>query len=198
MVDEAHNLVERARTMYSADICKEDFLELKKQIKPYHTGLEKYIDRCNKELLALKKEHDENDIPEKTGAFSMALSRLHSAMSNFLEDHEESPVRKEILEFYFLAGRYLDVNERIDDNYVTYTKMEEDGRFCIRQFCVDPSTRLKECMDQGISAVLFSATFLPIQYYKRLLGGESTDYEVYAKSTFDENSSMLILSISSV
>ncbi len=193
LIDEAHNLVERGREMFSAQMVKEDFLELKKQIKPYHTGLEKYIDRCNKELLALKKEHDENDIPEKTGAFALALSRLHSAISTYLEDHEESPVRKEILDFYFLAGRYLDVNERIDENYVTYTKMEADGRFCIRQFCVDPSMRLKECMDQGISAVLFSATFLPIQYYKQLLGGTAEDFEVYAKTAFSPDQLRIVI-----
>ena len=184
LIDEAHNLVERGREMFSAQMVKEDFLELKKQIKPYHTGLEKYIERCNKELLTLKKEHDENDIPEKPGSFAMALSRLHSAINTYLEEHEESPVRREILEFYFMAGRYLDVNERIDENYVTYTRMEDDGKFVIRQFCVDPSERLKECMNQGVASILFSATFLPIQYYKQLLGGTQEDFEVYAKTAF--------------
>ncbi len=193
LIDEAHNLVERGREMFSAQMVKEDFLELKKQVKPYHTGLEKYIDRCNKELLVLKKEHDENDIPEKTGSFAMALSRLHSAINSYLEEHEDCPVRREILEFYFMAGRYLDVNERIDENYITYTKMEDDGRFCIRQFCVDPSERLKECMDQGISSILFSATFLPIQYYKQLLGGTEQDFEVYAKTAFSSRQLHLMI-----
>ncbi len=193
LIDEAHNLVERGREMFSAQMVKEDFLELKKTVKPYHTGLEKYIDRCNKELLVLKKEYDETDIPEKTGSFAMALSRLHSAINTYLEEHEDSPVRREILEFYFMAGRYLDVNERIDENYVTYTKMEEDGRFCIRQFCVDPSERLKECMDRGVSSVLFSATFLPIQYYKQLLGGTPEDFEVYAKTAFSPSQLHLVI-----
>jgi len=49
----------------------------------------------------------------------------------------------------------------------------------IKLFCVDPSTNLKECLQRGRSSILFSATFLPIQYYKGLLGGEETDYEVY-------------------
>lgn len=184
LIDEAHNLVERGREMFSAQIVKEDVLSLKKLIKPYHTGLEKYIDRCNRELLELKKQHDISDIPEKTGGFATALSRLHGAINTYLEEHEECPVRKEILDFYFQAGRYLDVNERIDENYITYTKMQEDGSFCIRQFCVAPSERLKECMDRGVSAILFSATFLPIRYYKQLLGGTQEDFEVYAKTAF--------------
>ncbi len=184
LIDEAHNLVERGREMYSAQMVKEDFLALKKLIKPYHTKLEKYIDRCNKELLSLKKQMDYDDIPETTGAFAAQLTRLHGAINTYLDEHEESPVREELLEFYFQAGRYLDVNERLDENYITYTKMQEDGSFCIRQFCVNPSARLKECMEGGVASVLFSATFLPIQYYKELLGGTAQDFEVYAKTTF--------------
>ena len=193
LIDEAHNLVERGREMYSAQMVKEDFLELKKLLKPHHTGLEKYIDRCNKELLALKKQCDENDIPEMTGGFALALTRLHGAMNTYLEEHEDCPVRKEILDFYFQAGRYLDVNERIDENYITYTKLQEDGSFCIRQFCVDPSKRLGECMNQGIATMLFSATFLPIRYYKQLLGGTDEDFEVYAKTAFAPDQMKLLI-----
>ena len=40
-------------------------------------------------------------------------------------------------------------------------------------------------MQRGRSSILFSATLLPIQYYKKLLGGTKEDYEVYAKSTFN-------------
>lgn len=192
LVDEAHNLVERGREMYSAQIVKEDLLELKKLVKPYHTGLEKYIERCNKELLTLKKQHDLCDIPEMTGGFAMALTRLHSAMNTYLEEHEDCPVRKEILDFYFQAGRYLDVNERLDENYITYTKME-DGKFSIRQFCVDPSKRLAECMDRGVASVLFSATFLPIRYYKQLLGGTNEDFEVYAQTAFSPEQLRLLV-----
>lgn len=185
LVDEAHNLVERGREMYSAEMVKEDFLALKKEIKEYHTGLEKYIDRCNKELLHLKKRMDEEDDRSLSGGnFAMQLSRFHGAMNTYLEDHEDSPVRQAILTFYFQAGRYLDVNERLDDNYVTYTRLREDGSFCIKEFCVNPSERLKECLEQGVASVLFSATFLPIQYYKQLLGGTPEDFEVYARTTF--------------
>ncbi len=193
LIDEAHNLVERGREMYSAQMVKEDFLALKKLVKPYHTKLEKQIERCNKELLILKKMHDQSDLPQTPGAFAMALSRLHSAINTYLEDHEDCPVRKELLEFYFQAGRYLDVNEQIDENYITYTKMQDDGSFCIRQLCVDPSARLGECMEQGVASVLFSATFLPIQYYKQLLGGTAEDFEVYARTAFSPEQMNLLI-----
>ena len=163
LVDEAHNLVERGREMYSAQLVKEDFLTLKKTVKEYKTGLDKYIDRCNKELLALKKEQCDM-VVESAGNFTMQLSRLHSAIGTYLEDHEDSPVREEILQFYFEAGRFLDVSERLDDHYRIYTRLREDGSFLIREYCIDPSSRLQECMDEGVASILFSATFLPIQY----------------------------------
>ena len=193
LVDEAHNLVDRGRQMYSAELVKEEFLALRKQIQPYGTKLEPYIDRCNKELLAIKKETEGFRVLTSAGSFDMQLTRLHGAISTYLEDEEDSPVREELLEFYFKLSRYLDVNERLDHNYVTYAMMREDGSFLIEQFCVNPAKRLKECMDQGISAILFSATFLPIQYYKQLLGGEPDDFEVYAKSSFTSDQMKLLI-----
>lgn len=185
LIDEAHNLVERGRDMYSADMIKEDFLELKKLVKPYHTGLDSYVERCNKELLRLKKLTGTQETASY-GQFAALLSRLHGKLNTYLEEHEDSPIREQLLDFYFQAGRYLDVNERIDENYVTYTQLLEDGRFQIRQFCVNPSGQLAACMDCGVSSILFSATFLPIQYYKQLLGGTQDDFEVYAKTAFSK------------
>lgn len=193
LVDEAHNLVDRGRQMYSSELVKEDFLVLKKLIQPYGTKLERYIDRCNKEFLAIKKETEGLRVLPSAGSFDMQLVRLHGAISTYLEEHEDCPVREEILEFYFQLSRYLDVNERLDQNYVTYAMLREDGCFVMKQFCVNPAKRLKECMDQGISAILFSATFLPIQYHKQLLGGDADDFEVYASSSFSADQMKLLI-----
>jgi len=193
LADEAHNLVERGREMYSAGLIKEDFLALKKLVKPYSTKMEKQLEKCNKELLALKKQSDKACIVEDSGAFVMALSRLQGTISKYLEDHDDSPVRKEVLDFYFEISRFLDVSEVLDDKYVTYSQMQSDGSFLIKHYCVDPSGRLAECMDRGVSSILFSATFLPIQYYKSLLGGTGQDYEVYAHSAFDASRRKLLI-----
>lgn len=94
-------------------------------------------------------------------------------------------MRENLLDFYFKLSHFLDIYERQDENYVKYTRMCEDGSFELKLFCVNPRENLKECMLRGRSTILFSATFLPIQYYKNLLGGEKEDYEVYAHSVFD-------------
>lgn len=74
-----------------------------------------------------------------------------------------------------------------------YTQMQEDGSFILKLFCVDPSKNLQECMLRANSTILFSATLLPIQYYKRLLGGTKEDYEVYAHSVFNPEKKALFI-----
>lgn len=184
LIDEAHNLVERGRDMYSAVLCKEDFLALKRAVKAYDERIARNLDRCNKELLALKRECETYRVEEYIDPFVRQLARLSAAIDDYLEDHEDSPVRKEVLEFYFQISHFLEMYELVDENYVTYSELEADGSFILKLFCVNPSKNLKECMMRGRSTILFSATLLPIQYYKMLLGAEEGDYEVYAKSVF--------------
>lgn len=184
LVDEAHNLVERGREMYSALLCKEAFLELKKTVKPYDEKIAKNLDRCNKEMLALKRECEGFQVVYETDALVRALIRLGGAIEDYLEDHEDSPVRADILTFYFEISHFLEMYELADENYVTYSELREDGSFVVKLFCVNPAGNLRDCMSRGRSTILFSATLLPIGYYKTLLGAEEGDYEVYARSVF--------------
>ena len=193
LIDEAHNLLERGREMYSAQLYKEDFLTLKKTVKAFSPRMEKLLDKCNRELLFLKRECGDWCIVEEIDAFVQALLRLSPCMEDYLENHDDSPVRREILDFYFEISHFLQIYELMDQKYVVYTKLDEDGRFLLRLFNVDPSTNLKECLQRSVSSVLFSATLLPIQYYKKLLGGEAEDYEVYAKSVFSPEKKGLFL-----
>lgn len=187
LIDEAHNLVDRGRDMYSAVLVKEDFLALKKAVKNYSVDLCKKLERCNRELLELKRacENYRYESESSIAPFVGALNRLSGVMTDYLEENENSPVKDQILDFYFEVSHFLLMCDNLDKNYVIYTQMEADGRFAIRLFCVNPARNLEECMARGRSAILFSATLLPIQYYKRLLGGGKEDYEVYARTVFD-------------
>ncbi len=193
LIDEAHNLVERGREMYSAVLVKEDFLALKKAVKPYAPRLEKLLDKCNKELLLFKRECENYQIVIEIASFVMSLNRLAAGIEQYLEDNEESPVKEEILEFYFGVTHFLDIYERMDENYVAYTEQESDGSFIMKLFCMNPRVNLAECLARARSSILFSATFLPIQYYKNLLGGTKQDYEAYATSVFDEEKRALYI-----
>lgn len=206
LIDEAHNLLERGREMYSASLIKEEFLELKRELgrlsgkstlvrKGHAERIRKQLERCNKEMLALKRSCEDYQVVSEIDLLVQSLLWLHSAMDDYLDEQEEEslPVREQLLDFYFKVSHFLDIYERADENYVKYTQLNEDGSFLVRLFCVNPSVNLRECLQRGRSAVLFSATFLPIQYYKGLLGGEKEDYEVYARSVFSPEKRAILI-----
>lgn len=193
LIDETHNLLERGREMYSAVLFKNSFLEVKRLIKELSPRVAKLLDKCNRELLAMKRQCEDYKKEEGIDSFVNALIRVFSALDDFLDEHDSFPDKKEVLEFYFEVSHFLNMYEIMDKNYVVYSRLMDDGDFMLKLFCVDPAENLKSCMQKGRSSILFSATLLPIQYYKRLLGGEPQDYEVYAKSTFREEKKALFI-----
>ncbi len=193
LIDEAHNLVDRGREMYSATLVKEDFLTLKKEVKVYDKKLEKRLEACNHQLLILKKDCENYKKYDSVKPFYDTVERLNTALEDYLENHEESPVRKEVLDFYFKISHFLLIYEKLGEDYLIYTAYDDAGNFYLRLYCANPAVNLKECMEKGVASVLFSATLLPIQYYKKLLGGTTEDYEVYAKSTFDPAKRALLI-----
>lgn len=262
LIDEAHNLLERGREMYSATLLKEQFMELRREIKEVIlsevSGTEKkkkssisgqmtfeltlnptfvsessregidqlgtdfgeteiqkphrggrsilvkqgygdrmvyLLEKCNQELLVLKREGGQCSLVESIDDFVLTLNRFHAVTDDYLSEQEEEqlPVREHLLEFYFEVGHFLEMYELADENYVKYTQMCDDGSFMIKLFCVNPGGNLKGRMLRGRSTILFSATFLPIQYYKKLLGGDAEDYEVYAQSVFNPEKRALFI-----
>lgn len=185
LIDEAHNLIDRGRQMYSAFLVKEDFLDLKKKVKTYSSKMERQLEKCNKELLALKRETKRVKKWESIEEFIRTLNRLSAIMAEYLENYTDISVRDELLAFYFEVSHFLFIYEGMADDYIIYTELTETDNFRLELFCVNPSRNLKACMDKGRSSILFSATLLPIQYHKRLLGGVREDYEIYAESSFD-------------
>ncbi|RDU22562.1 ATP-dependent DNA helicase [Anaerosacchariphilus polymeriproducens] len=193
LIDEAHNLVERGREMYSASLYKEDFLEVKKIVKYYNKTLERALERCNRNLLEMKRECENYQIHESIGSFWVNILHLMGELEKFMEVQEQLPNQEILLEFYFRLRNFFQIYDRVDENYVIYTELEPDGRFKIRLFCIDTSTNLQGCLDKGLSTIYFSATLLPIQYYKSLLSKNEDDYAIYVKSPFDEKKRLLYI-----
>ena len=194
LIDEAHNLVERAREMYSASLYKEDFLAVKKLVGGLDRKTTKYLEVCNKNLLELKRECVEGyEVLPNAGAFLVNLMRLVSELEIFMEENKEFEGRQEVLEFYFDAKFFLTIGELLDENYRVYTELTEDGRFMIRLFCVHVAKNLRSCIDRGRSTVFFSATLLPVMYYKDMLSGDREDYAIYADSPFDTSKRLLAI-----
>ena len=192
LIDEAHNLVERGRQMYSAELCKEDFLAVKKLVKGEAPRFAKRLEACNKILLAMKKECENYKVLDNISHFGIQLMNVLSETDRYLEECVDKEVRETVLDFYFQLRSFLNIYDGLDENYVIYTEYQENGRFVLKLFCVNPAANLQKCLDKGNSAVFFSATLLPIQYYKRLLSTEKDNYAVYIDSSFDTKKRLLM------
>lgn len=193
LIDEAHNLVDRGRDIFSAALYKEDFLAMKRIAKLFDKKLERLTDRCNKKLLEYKRECDGCRVMESISDFVLPLLGLMSELETCLETLRDEELRRQVLEFYFQVRSFLMIYELVDENYVIYAQHEEDGRFKIKLFCVNPAANIQECLDRGRSTVFFSATLLPVQYYKKLLSAREDDYAVYVDSPFCQEKRCLIL-----
>ena len=205
LIDEAHNLVERAREMYSAVLVKEDFLKVKRIIneestKNYPSEV-KYLfkifaaslDRCNKTMLEWKHACDHFELLEDISSFEFQLLRVVNSFELLTKEVKELPERETILNLFFAVRHFLNMNDTKDEKYRIYTDYEESGNFRIKLQCMDPSTRLSDAEEQARSTVFFSATLLPIRYYMEQLSTTEEDYAVYAKSSFTPDQRRIVI-----
>lgn len=193
LIDEAHNLVHRGREMYSAVLVKEDVLLAKRLVKKRSPKLARLLEQCNQSLLELKRECETYQILEEISHLGFQVSQMYAQLEAFMEENPEFEDRELVLDFYFQVRDFLSVWEQMDDGYQIYSQMTPEGTFQVVLFCINPSGRLKQYMALGESTILFSATLLPIRYYKELLSGEPEDYAVYADSPFPQENRLLLV-----
>ena len=205
LIDEAHNLVERGREMYSATIVKEDFLAVaraaKAMLKKEHRSDAVYslrqfissVESVNRALLEFKRVCDPFLEIEDFSSIGFKLLRVAANYELMAAENPVLPDRDLFLEFYFNVRRALCVWEEYDDHYLTYANYDDEGNFRVTLQCMDPSTRLREVCDRARAGIFFSATLLPIRYYKEQLGGDPEDDAVYAKSSFTDDQRMILI-----
>lgn len=193
LIDEAHNLVERGREMYSASLYKEDLLEVRKMVKAEDPKLAKGLSECNQQFLELKRECEHYQILKSVSHIALKLMNVLSKLEDYLEECKDAEKKKQVLDFYFAVRSFLNIHDIMDENYVIFSEMMEDGRFQIKLFCVNPAVNLQNYLEQGNSTIFFSATLLPVHYYKKLLSVEKDDYAVYAHSSFPQENKFLFI-----
>ena len=206
LVDEAHNLVPRAREMYSAALVKEDVLLARRVLKsqPAAGRVVSWLDKCNQKFLDLKRSYGGEEGERRTvlgssyellpdvNVLALSLMTMFGELETFMNENVEFADRDLILEFYFAVRDFLYVYDRLDDHYRIYDQLLPDGSFMVKLLCIDPSVNLKECLDRGSSTLFFSATLLPVQYYKELLSGSQEEYAVYARSPFPRENRLVL------
>ena len=194
LIDEAHNLTERAMKMYSAQLVKEDFLDMKRLVKDTDARLARAFESCNKHMLLLKRECEDVKVVEDFDMFIALLLRLNGRIEQFLDEQEHFENKSELLEFYFELRHFLAIYENMNPaDYVLYTKHEDGGDFTAHLMCANPAKSVRARCDRAVVSVFFSATLLPIDYYRKMLGADDADPAVYARSVFDPKRRALLV-----
>lgn len=201
LIDEAHNLVSRAREMYSASLTKEDFLALKREVKTKSKKLTAGLESGNRGMLELKRQCDDllTCTPSMIDSLIGKLLRLQSIFDEFLQNpalpdsNIPDETMEKILDFYFSLRAFLNRYELLDDNYLIYCDYSERGDFQLHLQCMNPATNLDAYLSKGRAAIFFSATLLPIRYYREQLAGREEDYAIYAPSPFSEKNRLLLI-----
>lgn len=182
LIDEAHNLSDRGRQMYSADINKDDLLSAKqsnKQFKSIYNALTK----LNTSINNIRKTSKENII-ELTTNDSVFLQ-----IKNFLNKTEKyvllnNELPESIQEFYFTLFKFNKLLQIASSSHICYYDKTEEQ---LKLFCLDASKYLLDTVSKSFSSIFFSATLLPIDYFMRISGGAPTDYTMISKSPFNSD-----------
>ncbi|WP_394236352.1 helicase C-terminal domain-containing protein [Niallia oryzisoli] len=180
LIDEAHNLVDRGREMFSASIQKRTFLQLKKDYKG--TGIYESVSNVNAWFIALKKAKAER----KEFILEELDSDLQLLLVQFLETAEEVLKRESspnLLEAYFGVKNFLKIVELLDDSYIIYCEKEKNDLH-LKLFCMNPANSLQKMGKGYRSKIFFSATLSPLPYYQDILGGKEEDYFLTLPSPF--------------
>jgi DNA excision repair protein ERCC-2 len=189
LIDEAHNLVDRSREMFSAQIDKQTLLELGQMLKEKQKRLYQCITRLNhwfselaKEAPQEAKEWSENEIPLE---LITLLTEFIQRAEKWLRLNIPSGYRETLLKQYFNVLSFLRVAEEFDDSYtICYTQKEHD--VSAKLFCIDPSHRLAQMLQKSFAAVFFSATLTPIPYFRSLFGCGSDTESLILPSPFPD------------
>ncbi len=173
LIDEAHNLVDRAREMYSAEIFKQQILDVRRAIRSETPRIFKILGQINAWLVKERKrcEKHGNARHEKQPPDELypMLSGFISMTERWLYRNIKAAFREELLDIFFAVSGFLRVAEKYDESYATcYEKLEKDLK--LRLFCINPSSQLENALKRCRAAIFFSATMTPMSYFQKILG----------------------------
>jgi DNA excision repair protein ERCC-2 len=173
LIDEAHNLVDRSREMYSAEIFKQPILDMRRAIRNEIPRIYKILGKVNAWLVKERKQCKESGharhAKQPPGELFPILSGFLGVTERWLSRNIKAPFREELLDLFFAVSGFLRVAEKYDENYATcYEKLKKDLK--LKLFCINPSSQLENALKRCGAAIFFSATLTPMSYFKKILG----------------------------
>ncbi|MBS7527189.1 ATP-dependent DNA helicase [Fusibacter paucivorans] len=195
LVDEAHNLVDRARTMFSATLSKEKVMSVKRIVGDRDRYLKKELDGVNRMFLEVRKKCDEtglyvdnDEIPE----IYTQLRRRAVNIEKWLASGHAFEGYDLVLDLYFDILSYLRISELYDKGFLFYMVNGHRPSTMIRLFCINPATQLQRFIGNSRATVFFSATLSPIHYYRRLLTTIEAPQCYRLPSPFDQSKRLVL------
>lgn len=195
LIDEAHNLVDRSREMFSAEISKSSFHDIRDIFKENFPPIYKSLNKINSILNKLKKDLEvdgEYYQRDEIGDLYYPIKKLMTVLEPWLIDEKNHEEYDKVLELYFNLITFNKIAELYDKHYVTYIK-ESSKDIILKLYCVDSSYLLRQALDRGRASILFSATLTPLDYHMDLLGGKKGDYNIKLSSPFPRENLCLMV-----
>lgn len=193
LIDEAHNMVDRARSMYSAQLSQSLFRNLYKLIEKDAKPLRKMIRSVIKTFNALAQPCEENGFyatHESCDELLNELNPLVKAIDRYMQKMEEP--NEEITAIYFEILAYLRIADVYDDHFITWIK-QAGKEVTIKQFCMNPNRAIHQMLNIGKGAVFFSATLTPVRYFNDLLLTQPCKKKIALPSPFDPRKAKLLI-----
>jgi DNA excision repair protein ERCC-2 len=194
LVDEAHNLVDRGREMFSASLEKAPFLGLQRQYKQDNPRLSAAAKAVNAFFIALRKLCNE----EGQGQWPSFPEELPDLLESFVAEAEQELIHPSsmlaavpeegesgLLDTFYAVQGMLRTFKTYDERYVTYAEVRR-GDVYLKLFNLDPSHLLWQMAKGFRSQILFSATLSPLSYYRDMIGAVDEDYSLTVSSPFEK------------
>ena len=182
LVDEAHNLVDRARDMYSARLCRSEW-ERVMEAAVDEPGLYESMEEVSRRFRTMKKLCRDTLVSDGEGGYSgyyvgaAPLSGFNEAVVEckrtldvWLRQNTEHALYFAVYDLVGTVREYLEILEYYDDRFTTYVELTAD-ECSVRLLCLSPAAVLDSAMGRAVSTVCFSATLTPLDYFADLLGG---------------------------
>ncbi len=205
LIDEAHNLPDRAREMYSAEISEDTLLipHTSSEIGEYsalrslalnetealRALLYPYVKdevRVDKDGVRRGFAHISEPPVELYGMFERLAETAEAELYSAIRAKDESSGAKVKLLRSYLGEvkRVLDVLDMFDGGFEMFIRLDGE-KISFKLFCIDTSTPIAKRLERGRAAVFFSATLAPLSYYRSVLGGDRSSSTLEIASPFD-------------